>query len=369
MKIVLTGGGSGGPVAPLLAMAEEIKSSFAEATKDEGKKPEAKFLFIGTRRGIPEKEMVKDYNIEYKSVYAGKLRRYFSWQNFLDIARTKIGFFQTFYILKKFKPDLIIGAGGYVSVPVILAGWFLRIPSFIQQQDILPTLSNKILAIFAKKIFVSFEPSLICFPGKKTFLSGHPVRRMFFKGDKEKAKKLFNLETNKPVLVVLGGGTGAISLNNLIWNNLKELTNFCQVVHLAGRGKILDPKFQIKNMDNYHVVEFLTNEIADLFTLADMVISRAGINVLAELAVLAKPTIVIPIPDSHQEANAQYFQDKNAAIVLNQKELTGEKLVSEIKELLNNKEKQNQLGGNIIKLVPQEAAKKIVNEIIKLVIR
>lgn len=353
MKIVLTGGGSGGPVAPLLAIAEKIKKE----------KPETGFMFIGTRRGMPEKEMVKDYNIEYRSVYAGKLRRYISWQNFLDIARTKIGFFQSLSILKKFKPDLIIGAGGYVSVPVILAGWFLKIPSFIHQQDILPTLSNKILAIFAKKIFVSFESSLKNFPKNKTIFSGHPVRQMFFEGHREKAQKLFNLETSKPVLVILGGGTGAVSLNKLIWDNLSELTKFCQIVHLTGRGKLNISNLRLENELNYHAIEFLTKEMPDLFAVADIVISRAGINVLAELAVLAKPTIIIPIPDSHQEANAEYFQDKNAALVLNQRELTKDKLITEIKELLNNKEKQNQLIQNIKKIVPSDAINKIIKEI------
>ncbi len=147
MKIVLAGGGSGGPVAPLLAVAETIKKN----------NPETKFLFIGTRKGEPEKEMIKDYDFRFQSIFCGKLRRYFSWQNFLDLLKTKLGFFQSLFILKKFKPDLIIGAGGYVSVPVILAGWFLKIPAIIHQQDILPTLSNKILSVFAKKIIVSFR--------------------------------------------------------------------------------------------------------------------------------------------------------------------------------------------------------------------
>jgi len=353
MRIVLTGGGSGGPVAPLLAIAEEIKKT----------KPEVNFLFIGTRKGRPEKEMIKGYDFEFRSVCAGKLRRYFSWQNFLDIFRIKIGFFQSFFILKKFKPDLIIGAGGYVGVPVILAGWFLKIPLFIHQQDILSTLSNKILSSFVKKIFISFKPSLKAFPKNKTIFTGHPVRGMILKGNKERAISLFNLEKNKPVLIVLGGGMGATSLNELIWQNTNELTKFCQIVHLTGKEKNFSINYQLPTI-NYQSAEFLTKEIPDLFTVADLVITRAGINILAELAVLGKPIIIIPIPDSHQEANAKYFQEKNAAVVLNQKELTNGKLVKEIKELINNKEKQNQLSENIKKTVFADAAEKIVEEII-----
>lgn len=351
MKIVLTGGGTGGSVASLSAIAEEIKKQ----------KPETEFLFIGTRKGRPEREMIKDYNFHFQSIFAGKLRRYFSWQNFLDIFRIKIGFWQSLFILKKFKPNLIIGSGGYVSVPVIIAGWFLKIPSFIHQQDILPSLSNKILTPFVKKIFISFEPTVKYFPKSKTIFTGHPIREMILKGDKNQAYKSFQLENNKPVLLVIGGGTGALFLNNLIWQNLDELTNFCQIVHLTGFGKL---SYQFKIKPGYRAIEFLDlKEIANLFTAADLVISRAGINVLAELAVLGKPIIIIPIPNSHQEANAKYFAERNSAIVLNQKELTSEKLITEIKKLIDDKEKQNQLGKNIKKIVSISAAEKIVKEI------
>ena len=352
MRVILAGGGSGGPVAPLLAIAEAIKKNNL-ATK---------FLFIGTKKGEPEKEMVQGCDFDFKQIFAGKLRRYLSWQNLLDLFRLKLGFFQSLFILKKFQPDLIIGAGGYVSVPVVLAGWFLKIPTLIHQQDILPTLSNKILSFFAKKITVSFEPSLEDFPQNKTIFVGHPVRQFIFNSNKERAEKFFNLKKDLPVLVVLGGGTGAISLNNLIWQNFDELTKFCQIIHLTGRGKASFINNQVSTI-NYQGHEFLTKEIPDLFTVADVVISRAGINVLAELAVLGKPTIIIPIPDSHQEANARYFQDKNGAIVLNQKELTNETFLKVTKELLNNKEKQNQLGENIKKIVLPNAVVKIIEQI------
>ena len=353
MRIVLTGGGTGGSVAPLLAIAEEIKKNY----------PETKFLFIGTRRGLPEREMIKDYNFEFCQIFSGKLRRYFSWQNFLDIVRLKIGFWQSLFILRNFKPDLIIGAGGYVSVPVVLAGWFLKIPSIIHQQDIIPSLTNKILAPFAKKITVAFEVSLSDFPKNKTALTGQPIRKFILNGDRKRAIQRFNLEENLPTLLVLGGGTGALFLNNLIWKILPELTKFCQVIHLTGKGKSQIQSFK-SQIPNYHLYEFLTEEIADAYAIADLVISRAGINVLSELSILGKPTIIIPIPDSHQEANAKYFQDKSAAVVLNQKELTSERLLNEIKKIINNKEKQNQLSEKIKKLVPRDAAQKIIGKIL-----
>ncbi|MGC9049146.1 MAG: UDP-N-acetylglucosamine--N-acetylmuramyl-(pentapeptide) pyrophosphoryl-undecaprenol N-acetylglucosamine transferase, partial [Patescibacteria group bacterium] len=244
---------------------------------------------------------------------------------------------------------------------------------------------NKILAPFAKKITVSFEKSLNDFPREKTVLTGNPVREIIFKGNKERLVKKLNLESNLPVLLVLGGGTGAQKINELIWQILPELTKFCQVIHLTGRGKLEirncpprldDPlrpreneasesrpgKLEIKR--RYHSYEFLTTEIADAYAVADLVITRAGMNVLTELAVLGKPTIIIPIPDSHQEANARYFQDKNAAVVLNQKELTNEKFINEIKELINDQGKKNQLSENIKKIVPNNATEKMVKEIL-----
>jgi len=355
MRIVLTGGGTGGSVAPLLAIAEEIKKNY----------PETKFLFIGTRRGLPEREMMKDYNFEFCQIFSGKLRRYFSWQNFLDIIRLKIGFWQSLFILRNFKPDLIIGAGGYVSVPVVLAGRFLKIPSIIHQQDIIPSLTNKILAPFAKKITVAFEVSLNDFPKNKTVLTGQPIRKFILNGDRKRAIQRFNLEENLPTLLVLGGGTGALFLNNLIWKILPELTKFCQVIHLTGKGKSQIPNSK-SQIPNYHLYEFLTEEMADAYAVADLVISRAGINVLSELSVLGKPTIIIPIPDSHQEANAKYFAEKNAVVILNQKKLDEEKLLKEIKFLIENKDLREKLSKNIKKIMPSKGEEKIVNEILNL---
>ncbi len=356
MRIILTGGGTGGSVAPLLAIAEEIRKQ----------KSETEFLFIGTKKGQPEKEMIKNYNFTFIGIICGKLRRYFSWQNFLDIFRIKIGILQSIFILKKFRPDLIIGAGGFVSVPVIFSCFFLKIPSLIHQQDIIPSLTNKILSPFVKKITVSFEKSLNDFCKNKTVLTGNPVREMIMNGDKERAIKKFNLERNLPTLLFIGGGTGAQKINELILKTLPELTKFCQIIHLTGKGKLKIENSKLE-INRYYPHDFLTEEIVDVYAVADLVISRAGMNALTELAILGKPTIIIPIPNSHQEVNAKYFAEKKAAIFLDQKELTSRKLVNEIKGLLNNQEKRKNLEENIKKIMPTEAAQKIIQEIIKFI--
>jgi len=356
MKIVLTGGGSGGSVAPLLAIAEELKKQ----------KSEIEFLFIGTKRGEPEKEMIKNYHFKFCSIFSGKLRRYFSLKNFLDPFLILLGFFQSLFILACFRPEIIISSGGFVAVPLTLAGWFFKIPSLIHQQDIIPSLTNKILAPFAKKITVSFDKSLRDFAKNKTVFTGNPVREIIKKGDQERAIKKFNLEKNLPTLLVLGGGTGAQKINELISEILPELTKFCQIIHLTGKGKLKIENWELKIKERYHPYEFLITEIADAYAVADLVISRAGLNVLTELAILGKPTIIIPIPDSPQEANSRYFQERNAAIVLDQKTLDLEKFLNTIKDLINNPVKRKSLSENIEKIMPPQPGEKIVKEILLL---
>jgi len=349
VKIILSGGSTGGSVTPLLSVATELKK----------REKNIDFLFIGTRKGLPERFLVKTAGLKYQGIYSGKLRRYFSWQNFLDPFKILIGFFQSFFILLKYRPDVIFAAGGFVSVPLIWAGFFLGIPSIIHQQDIEPSLSNKLTSCFAKKITVSFEKSLNDFPKTKTILTGSPVRKEILLGGllgrKEKAIKRFNLEFNLPTILVIGGGTGSEKINQLIFSIIPQLVEFCQVIHLTG-GKT---KGQQITHRRYHQYEFLTEEMADAYAIADLVISRAGMGVLTELAALAKPAIIIPMPESHQEANALYFAKNKAIILLNQTELTPEIFFPKIKKVLNSQELLFNLSQNISSLAQKKAGEKI----------
>ncbi|MCD4705905.1 glycosyltransferase, partial [bacterium] len=247
-------------------------------------------------------------------------------------------------------------AGSFVSVPVVFAGKILKVPILIHQMDIRAGLANKIMSTFATKITVGFEKSLNDYPKNKTVWTGNPVRENF------KVKSEFNLIDDLPTLLVLGGGTGAMAINNLIKNNLKKLTEFCQIIHITGKNKSI----KINSSNRYHSFEFLQDTLK-AYAISDAVVSRCGIGTLSELSVLKKPSILIPIPDSHQEENADIFAKADAAIVLNQKNITDTIFVETVKKILYNKDIKNKLSKNISKTFKADGTKKII-EIIKTII-
>jgi len=363
-KIMFSGGGTGGSVMPLLAVAEElIKDGPVE------------IIFVGSVSG-PEKDLIVSFNkslsrgttpLVYVSLPGGKWRRYFSWRNFLDIFVTLSGFFQALAILDRYRPDLVVSAGSFVSVPLIWAAAWKRIPILIHQQDIRPGLANKLMAPCARAVTVTFEKSLIDY-GPKAALVGNPIKNLT--GYKERTtdtKQKYHLNQSLPLVLITGGATGATRINELVFAAAKELSGFCQLVHLTGQGKLTDRR--VPSLTNYHALEFVPNEeLLNLMAASDLVVSRAGLGVLTELAALAKPVILIPIPDSHQEDNAALFVRQGAAVVLEQKELTPNKMILAIKDLLADYEKQVRLSQQIAKIIKPGAAEKmaaIIWEMIK----
>lgn len=361
MRIILTGGGTMGPVVPLLALVQELREDFKI------KKQDLNLLWLGTKNG-PEKNLIKDYQIPFKHIFHGKFRRYLSFKNLIDPFFIFLGLIQSFFILKKFKPDIILSVGGFVSVPVVWAGWLLKIPTLIHQQDIQPGLANKLMTPFIERITVTFQKSLEDFPKNKTVWTGNPVRKDILQGNKIRAIKFFNLEKDIPTLLIIGGGRGALELNKIVVEALPQLVKFCQVIHLTGKGKILP----ILNFDSliarrYRSCEFLKKEIKDAFAIADLIITRAGLSTLTELCFLEKPIIIIPIPNSHQEENARIFEKLRGAVVLSQKNLTPQNLVLEIKGLLTDKRELEKLRRNIKKVMKSNAADNIIQEIYKII--
>ena len=348
-KILLTGGGTGGSATPLLAVVDEIRDAI--------------FIWLGTKSG-PEQEMTARMKIEFKAIASGKWRRYLSWQNFTDLFLIIIGFFQSLFIIKKYQPDLVMSAGSFVSVPAVWAAWILRVPVLIHQQDARPGLANKLMAPFARVITVTFEKSLDNY-NKKAIWIGNPVRSQItnIKISKQEARQKLGLSGEKQVVLIMGGGTGAQAINNLTKHSLDALTKFCQIIHITGKGKdiMYGAEFIASNIKNYHPFEFLdTMAMAKVFAAADIVVSRCGMGVLTEVSYLGKPTILIPMPNSHQEDNAEIFQNAEAAIVLEQKNLTPNKFVKHIKELINNKELRNKLRNNIKTVMKPGANEKMV---------
>jgi len=389
-KILLTGGGTAGSVAPLLAIAEELKNSpnpvrlsaHDEALYQGGN---FEFLWIGTKYG-PEREMVEKENIKFKSIVGGKLRRYFSWCNFIDPIFIIVGCFQSFFIILNWRPNLVITAGSFISVPVVWVAWLLRVPALVHQQDVRPGLANKLMAPLAKVITVTFGQSLKDY-GKKAVWTGNPIRREIrnlpppwrgpvsagkfsarggsaFGGEIRELKKKWQLKDDLPVVLIIGGGTGAMAINQLVRQSLEELTKFCQVILISGKNKGgLTSNFEVKPPMNFQKFEFLNAEqMAQALKLADLAITRAGMSFLTELSYLGKPTIIIPLPDSHQQDNAAMFKD--AAVVLNQKGLTEEIFINKVKNLLADKEQQQSLSKKI-KTIIKTGAKENIVEIIK----
>ena len=359
MKILLVGGGSGGPVSPLLAIAEEIKKT----------QPKAKFLLVGTKNG-PEKQMANEAGLPFSTITSGKLRRYFSLKNLISPFLVLSGFAESFKILKEFKPDCVFGTGSFVQVPIVWAAWLKKVPVVLHQQDVEPGLANKLCQFAAKKITVTFRQSLGGFASnigifykkaraEKIVLTGNPFRSELKGGSKEKAVNEFKLRSDLPTLLVLGGGTGAEFLNNLILKSLPQLSKIIQVIHSTGKNKLLSSASV-----NYRPYEFISN-MADAYAAADIVLCRAGVSTITELSNLNKLSIIVPMPQTHQELNGYLMTEYDAAIVASQKRINPENFVRLIRKLLFAGEAQEALKNNIGKVMPHNANQKIAEIILK----
>lgn len=255
--------------------------------------------------------MVKDYGLEYAGVATGKIRRYFSWENAIDILKVPVGTVQALRVLRRFKPAVIFSKGGYVSVPVVLAGAVLRIPVVCHESDLTPGLATKIAARFCKKILLSFEESKKFFDKKKAVVVGTPIRKELGEGRKAEAIEFTGLgKTGREVLLVMGGSQGALQINNLVDKHLDQLLETFEIIHVRGPGNL---KMGFKKQ-GYRQYEYLNEEMKDIYALADIVVTRGGANSLAELGFLEKKAVIIPLSQAasrgDQEDNAKSYSRK-----------------------------------------------------------
>lgn len=239
-----------------------------------------------------EEKMMKDLNVPFKAVLSGKFRRYFSLWNVVDLVKVPIGILQSLFTLSRFNPKVVFAKGGFVSFPVAVAAWILRVPVILHESDVVPGLANKICAKFAKKVCVSFEKSREHFPGKDVVFTGNPVRKELIEGDKERGRKFTGLHNKKPVLLVMGGSQGAKFLNNIVHDHLDALLEKYHVIHLAGEGEGNDG---IPEREGYKRYAYVDKEMKDLYALADVIVTRSGANTLAELAAVGKPALLVPL--------------------------------------------------------------------------
>ena len=325
-RIILTGGGTAGHVTPNIALIPGLK----ELGYD--------IHYIGSYNGI-EKNLIEQFQIPYHGIASGKLRRYFSLQNFTDPFRVLKGFGEAKKLIKTLKPDVIFSKGGFVSVPVVIAGKQCRIPTIIHESDMTPGLANKLAIPSATKVCCNFPETLNHLPKEKAVLTGLPIRQELLSGNREAALKFCGLSSTKPVILIIGGSLGSVVVNNAVRQILPELLKSFQVIHLCGKGKVDE---SLQNLDGYVQFEYIKDELKDLFALADIVISRAGANAICELLALHKPNLLIPLSAKasrgDQILNARSFEHQGYSIVLEEEELDPSVLLDAIQKLYREKD-------------------------------
>ncbi len=349
MKIVFSGGGTLGPVTPLLAIYEALLAAY----------PDAHFVWVGTKNG-PEKEIVEKVGISFFTIGAGKWRRYISFWNITDLIKIGIAFWQSFFFIIKERPDILISAGGFVSVPLHLAGACLGVPSWVHQQDIYPGLANKLMFPFAKRITTALKETAILLKKKRAEWIGNPSRDLSVVSRDDSRKRL-GIPPGVPVIFALGGGTGSTSINNIVIEALPHWPRDWHIIHLVGKERPQDfAKRAMDTFSNYHVYPFFIDEMKDAYAASTVVISRAGFGTLTELAALSKPAVILPMFDTHQEDNARYFFERGGIVMLEKGESNGLKLAHIISEIMYNTHMRDNLGRTLHAILPIVSREKIV---------
>lgn len=325
-RIVLTGGGTAGHVTPHLSLIPRLKEMGYE------------IHYIGTENGIERQMIAKFPEITYHAVKSGKLRRYFSWQNFIDPFKVIWGALQSVAAIARIKPDVCFSKGGFVSVPVVVGAWLCRVPTVCHESDLTPGLANRICTKFARKVCTTF-PECAKAIGEKGVHTGTPLRPELFRGSRAAGLALAGFDGSKPVLLMTGGSLGAQSVNKCLRESLPELLPHMDVLHLCGKGN-LDKA--LLNLKGYCQKEFLSEEMPDALAVADIVLSRAGSNTLSELLALQKPMLLVPYPlgasRGDQIENARSYAAQGLARVLMQEDMTARTMTDGLLKLLNEKD-------------------------------
>lgn len=324
-KIILTGGGTAGHVTPNIALIPELQKRGYE------------IHYVGSKDGI-ETKLMSDFDIPYYGISSGKLRRYFDIKNFTDPARILKGYAEAAKIIKKIKPDVIFSKGGFVTVPVVLAAKRKKVPCVLHESDLSPGLANKLCIPSAKAICANFPETLSHLPKDKAHLTGSPIRKELFSGNRLKGLDFCGFDTGKPVILVIGGSLGSVRVNEAVRDILPQLLEQYQVIHLCGKDK-LDQS--LDDTAGYVQFEYIQKELCDLLDAADIVISRAGANAICELLALHKPNILIPLSleasRGDQILNAESFEKQGFSYVIREEDLTSERLLNAVKEVYENK--------------------------------
>ena len=325
-KIVMTGGGTSGHVTPNIALIPELLALGYHIE------------YIGSKNGM-EKQLIEAEGIPYHSISTGKLRRYFSLENFADAFRVMGGLTQSVSLMRKIRPDIVFSKGGFVSCPVVWAAWLCGIPVVIHESDITPGLTNKLSMPFARKVCYTFPESKSHIPQEKGVLTGIPIRKSLLEGNRAEGRMICGFEDNKPTLLVIGGSQGAVRINEAVRKSLGRLMKDFNICHICGKGNVDD---QYRSVKGYKQFEYIREELPHLFALADIVVSRAGATTLFELLALKKPSLLIPLSRQasrgDQILNAESFRKQGFSMVLPEEELTPDTLADRAKTLFENRQ-------------------------------
>jgi UDP-N-acetylglucosamine--N-acetylmuramyl-(pentapeptide) pyrophosphoryl-undecaprenol N-acetylglucosamine transferase len=365
MRIILTGGGTGGHLTPLVAVAKKIRE----------KMPDAEFYFIGPK-GKLENDIMGQENIPIRNILTGKLRRYFSVHNIIDFFKIPLGIMKSMWLLLVLMPDAIFSKGGYASFPVVVVGWLYRIPILIHESDSNPGLANSMLGKFSRRVAVAYPEAEKYFPAAQVVLTGNPLSAVIDKGDINRARQTFNLTESRKVIYVTGGSQGSKSINDKVLRILPQLMHKYQIIHQTGENNFEEVCHMAGELgfkaerDGYFPVAFIRENIEDVFAVADLVISRASATTISEIAANKKPAILIPLETSasdHQRMNAYSLARIGGCVVMEESNMGGSMLLEKIDEIMDSEMLRNKLAENIGTFYHPDAAEKIANGILSMI--
>jgi UDP-N-acetylglucosamine--N-acetylmuramyl-(pentapeptide) pyrophosphoryl-undecaprenol N-acetylglucosamine transferase len=370
MKIVLTGGGTGGHFTPIIAIARQIRR-----VSEEEKIVSLDLIYMADQPF--DEELLRSEEIRFIKISTGKYRRYLSWKNIIDPFKTIIAVGKTFWILYREFPDVIFSKGGFASFPALFAGRFFGIPIIIHESDSIPGAVTMWASKFANRVAVAFPETLELFPQEKTAYLGNPIRNRILGGNEEEALALFSLEPHVPVILALGGSQGSQPINNVFLQAVSRFLEQYQIIHQAGKDNYTDVVKQASvllekspHRGRYRIFPQLDeDQLRNASRLARVIISRAGANTIFEIAAWGIPSILIPLPHAagdHQRHNAYIYARSGACDVIEQSNLTATVLINETIKLLTNEILRNRMMAAAQKFARVDAAEKIAREIIRL---
>ena len=326
-KIVLTGGGTLGHVTPHLSLIPHLLEEGYE------------IHYIGTEKGMEAEKIRSIPQVTYHAVKSGKLRRYFSWQNFTDPFRVLAGAVQSARLMGKIRPDVCFSKGGFVAVPVVFGAWLHGVPVVCHESDLTPGLANRLCKPFARRIATTF-PECAKALGPKAEMTGTPLRPELFRGSRARGLSLLHFDGSRPILLMMGGSSGAQAVNKALREALPLLTDTFDVAHICGKGN-LDP--MLEGTPCYTQMEFLDADLPDVLACADLVLSRAGSNALCEFQALCKPLLLVPYPKGasrgDQILNARSLEKRGLCHVLNQEDMTAGSLAAALLKTWEDRER------------------------------